>query len=511
MMIVKDEAKRRALARDIEDKAGDLDELLKLVSESLKELPKDKKQFEEMEALLADYRKTRDQQVSLIESGKIKEAQTLAATVQDERYNRIRDMARILGNNALSRAKARINAAQTRAGNLSRTLTIIGFAVFALSLGAVFLLNNIIAKPLVTLTGAAEKIAGGDLAVGIDSSHRRDEAGTLTRAFFAMVEYLRNMAALSEQVADGNLRVTVTPASDRDALGNAYVKMVENLRGIHREIQNSVGVLASSAGEILASSSQIASGMVETATSVSETTATVEEVRQTAQLATEKSRSVSENARNAAIVAEQGNAAVAKTMAGINHIKEQMQSVAESVVMLSEQTQAIGEIITAVNDLAQQSNLLAVNAAIEASKAGAHGKGFAVVAQEIKSLADQSKQATEQVRVILADIQKATGRSVLAAEQVSKAVDSSVRQAAESGDSIRMLAENIYEAAQAAAQIAASSQQQLAGMEQVAMAMESIKQASQQNVSGTKQAELAAHTLNDLGKNLNELIGTYKV
>ena len=177
---------------------------------------------------------------------------------------------------------------------------------------------------------------------------------------------------------------------------------------------------------------------------------------------------------------------VSETMEGINHIKGLMETVAESVVMLSEQTQAIGEIITVVNDLAQQSNLLAVNAAIEASKAGEHGKGFAVVAQEIKSLADQSKQATEQVRTILGDIQKATGKSVLAAEQVSKAVEGGVKQTTESGESIRKLAESISEAAQAAEQIAVSSQQQLAGMEQVAIAMENIKQATQQNVIGDK-------------------------
>ena len=127
-----------------------------------------------------------------------------------------------------------------------------------------------------------------------------------------------------------------------------------------------------------------------------------------------------------------------------------MESVGESIVRLSEQTLAIGEIITAVSDLAQQSNLLAVNAAIEASKAGEHGKGFAVVAQEIKSLADQSKQATEQVRAILSDTQKATSASVMAAEQVSKAVEVGVRQAAESGESIRKLAGSIAESAQAA-------------------------------------------------------------
>ncbi|MDO8706310.1 MAG: methyl-accepting chemotaxis protein, partial [Sulfuricaulis sp.] len=180
---------------------------------------------------------------------------------------------------------------------------------------------------------------------------------------------------------------------------------------------------------------------------------------------------------------------------------------AESIVRLSEQSQAIGEIIATVNDLAEQSNLLAVNAAIEANKAGEQGKGFAVVAQEVKSLAEQSKQATAQVRTILGDIQKATSTAVLATEQGNKAVEAGVKQTTETGESIRLLADSIAEAAQAATQIAASSQQQMVGMDQVALAMENIKQASVQNVAGTKQAEAAAQNLHELGQKLNDLIG----
>ena len=214
----------------------------------------------------------------------------------------------------------------------------------------------------------------------------------------------------------------------------------ENLRTLNQQVREAANVLASSVGEILALTTQLASVSSETAASVNETTTTVEEVKQTAQLSAEKSRSVSEGAQRAASVAQQGNTAVARTVEGINHIRELMESVGESIVELSEQTQAIGEIMAVVNDLAQQSNLLSVNAAIEAAKAGEHGKGFAVVAQEIKSLADQSKEATGQVRTILGDIQKATSTSVLAAEQVSKAVEGSVSQAAESGEAIRKLA-----------------------------------------------------------------------
>src|SRR3970282_695348 len=139
------------------------------------------------------------------------------------------------------------------------------------------------------------------------------------------------------------------------------------------------------------------------------------------------------------------------------------------------------------------------------------GKGFAVVAQEVRSLAEQSKQATAQVRGILGDIQKATSAAVMDTEQGSKAVEAGVKQSTETGDSIRTLADSIAEAAQAATQIAASAQQQLVGMDQVALAMENIKQASTQNVASTKQAETATQSLHDLGQKLKQLVGQYQV
>src|SRR5438128_9984713 len=108
--------------------------------------------------------------------------------------------------------------------------------------------------------------------------------------------------------------------------------------------------------------------------------------------------------------------------------REQMNSIAQIMVRLSEQNQAIGQIIASVDDLAQQSNLLAVNASIEAAKAGDQGKGFGVVANEVKSLAEQSRQATTRVRNILSDIQKATGAAVMATEQGSKSVESGLQQ-----------------------------------------------------------------------------------
>ena len=277
-------------------------------------------------------------------------------------------------------------------------------------------------------------------------------------------------------------------------------------RSITGPLTEGVNVLGSSASEILATTAQVASGAAQTGTAVTETATTVEEVKQTAQVSSQKAKYVSDSAQRATQVSQSGKKSVEQSIEAMNRIRQQMESVAESIVRLSEQSQAIGEIVAVVNDLAEQSNLLAVNAAIEAAKAGDQGRGFAVVAQEVKSLALQSKQATAQVRTILGDVQKAISTAVLATEQGSKAVETGVKQSGEAGDSIRILTDSIAEAAQAATQIAASSQQQLAGMDQVAMAMENIKQASMQNVTGTRQAEVAAQNLHALGLKLRRLI-----
>jgi methyl-accepting chemotaxis protein len=373
------------------------------------------------------------------------------------------------------------------------------------------LLTRNIAGPLREVSAAAQKIASGDLSVGVISNGRRDEVGVLAATFTEMTNSLGQMARVAEQISDGDLTVDVKPKSDKDVLGKAFAVMVEKLRRIIGEMQQSIGVLSSSAQQIVATTTQVAAAATETATAVAETTTTVEEVKQTAQLATQKAKYVSDSAQRATQVSESGRKSAADSIEAMKQIREQMESIAESIVRLSEQGQAIGEIMLTVNDLAEQSNLLAVNASIEAAKAGEQGKGFAVVAQEVRNLAEQSKQATIQVRGILNDIQKATNAAVMVTEQGSKAVDAGVKQSVQAGESVQKLGESIAEAAQAATQIAASSQQQMAGMDQVVQAMENIKTASTQNVSSTRQTEVAAKNIEELGRKLAELVALYKV
>lgn len=277
-------------------------------------------------------------------------------------------------------------------------------------------------------------------------------------------------------------------------------------RSTTQQLRESITQLSSSSSQIVATTAQVATSAIETTTAISETSATVEEVKQTAHIASQKAKYVLESAQKSAQVSQKGKTIVKETIEGMGQIKEQMGSIAEHIVKLSEQNQAIGEIISTVNDLAEQSNLLAVNAAIEAAKAGEQGKGFSVVAQEVKSLAEQSKRATTQIRTILMDIQKAMSRTVMATERGTKVVELGVKLSIDTGEAINLLSESITESSQAATQIAASSQQQLVGMDQVALAMDNIRQATSQNMAGIKQAEEAAHNLNNLGHSLRLMI-----
>jgi methyl-accepting chemotaxis protein len=396
----------------------------------------------------------------------------LAAGKGKKEMDEIRKIIRGMESEENALLKTRLDEAHASARNTTLTIVFGTLAAFIVLAVAGFVITRNIANPLKAIAATAERVAAGDLDVSISVNNRADEVGMLVRTF---------------------------------------ARMTENLRGQIRGIVEGINVLGSSASEISASTTQFAASATETAAAVVETTTTVEEIRQTAQVSSQKAKAVSETAQKVAQITQSGKKSTEDAVEGMARIRLQMESIAESMVRLSEQSQAIGQIVATVEDLAAQSNLLAVNAAIEAAKAGEHGKGFAVVAQEVKSLAEQSKQATNQVRTILNDIQKATSGAVMATEQGSKAVEAGGKQSAQAGQSIQTLVGSVAEAAQAATQIAASSQQQLLGVDQVAAAMESIKQTSVQNVDSARQMESAARNLKELGEKLKQLVEHYNV
>jgi methyl-accepting chemotaxis protein len=394
--------------------------------------------------------------------------------------------------------------------SIRNLISVIGAVSLLLSLVILVLFSKSLTDPIVKVAEAAKKIAAGDLDVMAASLSRQDEIGVLSRSFAVMVQSLKETSQVAKRIASGDLTMKVQPLSETDVLGNAFAAMVEKLRKHMSGITEGFTVLSSAGSEILAATTQVVSSTTETASAINETITTVEEVRQAARLSSDKAKNVSNNAQRITQSSQIGRLAVEETTAGMLNIRDQMESITQAILRLSEQSQSIGGIISAVTDLADQSNLLAVNAAIEAARAGEQGRGFAVVALEIKSLAEQSKAATAQIRGILGEIQKATGAAVMATERGSKAVEAGVKQSVQAGDSIRVLAESSAEAVQAATQIAASSQQQVVGMDQIGLAMENIGQAGTQTAASIKQAEASAQNLHELGQKLKLLVEQYR-
>lgn len=383
------------------------------------------------------------------------------------------------------RIAMRYGQAEETQATARTTMFILGAIALALAAVIGVSLTLGIVRPLQRMSQIAAMVGKGEL--GNKVGHLSlDEIGGLAKSFDLMIDNLKSA-------------------------GDKILQRQKEMEQVQGEISEAVNILASSSSQILALTTQLAASTTETSTAIAETTTTMEEVKQTSRQVSQRAAAVSETAQSTAQTTEAGRRSVEDTIAGMNKIKEQMDVIANNIVKLSEQSQTIGAIISSVNDLANQSNLLAVNASIEAAKAGEQGKGFAVVAQEVRSLAEQSKDATNQVRTILNDIQKAISGAVMATDQGAKAVEAGLNQSQTAGDSIGRMAEDIVKAAQAALQISVSTNEQVVGIDQVSSAMESIKKATEQIVSSTRQSEESTKNLHELGMRLKQMVERYRV
>ncbi|HSH04365.1 MAG TPA: methyl-accepting chemotaxis protein [Anaerolineae bacterium] len=433
-------------------------------------------------------------------------------------------------------------------------LTIAVVAIFGVA-GFAYVMAGQLSNPIRAITTAATKVAAGDLSQSV-TVNSQDETGLLANAFNTMTSNLRHRMAAEqaasqqaselaeaertqkeylentvekylrfiERVGTGDLTARLslngrtdagrTDAGRTDALttlGHNLNNMVENLSDMTRQIREATNNLSAAAAEIMAATTQQASGAAEQSSAISQTTTTIDEVKAIAEQSFTKAQQVAQQAQQTRTVSTTGRQAIDETIGSMTQIKEKVAGIAENILALSEQTQQIGEIITTVNDIASQSNLLALNASVEAARAGEHGKGFNVVAVEVRNLAEQSKQATAQVKSILDEIQRATNVAVMVTEEGTKGVDQGVVQTERAGDTIKQLAQSVNESASAAQQIVASSQQQTTGMEQIALAMQNINQATMQSLASTRQAEKATQDLSSLAKQMESLISRYKV
>jgi methyl-accepting chemotaxis protein len=337
----------------------------------------------------------------------------------------------------------------------------------------------------------------------------------------AQREYLQSTVeqyrAFMARVARGNLsaRLSLEAREVSDdplvLLGQSLNETTASLQQMITRVQTTADDLASAASEILAATTQQSAGATEQSTAISQASTTIDEVRTIADQTAQRAESVADLALRTAQVSQAGQQAVAETIEGMHDVQGKSESVAKDVLALSDQAQSIGGIITTVSEIADQSNMLALNAAVEAARAGESGKGFAVVAQEVRSLAEQSRAATEQIEEILSQIQSGVNTAVMTTEEAMKGAVSGVQLTYGAGKTIDQLAESVTASTQAAAQIAAAARQQLTGMEQIAQAMDNINQVASQSVATTRQVEQAAGELYTLAGQLRELVEQYQL
>ncbi len=319
----------------------------------------------------------------------------------------------------------------------------------------------------------------------------------------------------AHEVAAGNLaaRLSVPPDAEpfQVQLAHALNEMIANIHTMVREVREATQGLAEASRHIFDATSRQIDAATQQDDVVTQTTATVNEVRATVTETAERAQNVAENAQASIEVSRSGEEAVADAIEGMQLIRRRVEDIADNILILSEHTQQIGEIIATVNSIADQSKMLALNASVEAARAGEEGKGFAVVAMEVRSLAEQSREATSQVRDILSEIQRATNSAVMVTEEGTKGVDHGVSLVDRAGKAIRELARTIEDNALAAVQIAASTRQQAVGMDQLTSAMRTIKEATAEAASSTMQVERNVQKLQSVADYLNETLNRYRL
>jgi len=358
-------------------------------------------------------------------------------------------------------------------GQARLIVLLVAVLAIALALAVALWLSGNIAAPISRMAEIFRKIASGD-APGAASELKlmggSAERGQASDEVGSLVVSARDMEAFREAVA--------------------------------QSLREGVSKLAASTAQIGVTAKEYTETSTAQATAVAEVSTTVEEIKQTSEVAAAGAREVAQAADEAAKNGITGRERLNDAVGVMQTIYQRVSGIAEQILKLSDQTSQIGTIVDAVSDLAEQSNLLAVNASIEAAKAGEQGRGFSVVASEVRSLADQSKRATQQIRGILAQIQKATQSAVMATEEGAKRSEDGRHAVEAVREVMEGLATVLGESSAKSRQIAGASAQQASGIAQIAAALAGISKATRDNAAGVRQLEAAVVDLERLAVDL---------
>lgn len=379
----------------------------------------------------------------------------------------------------------------------------------ALAAGLVaFVFTNRLVKPIRKLVEAAKLLADGDLTQDIPVT-RSDELGQLAKAFNGMTDSFRHI--ISKIMASAQQVATTSEALD--AIANGASKSTEqvavamewlttnsaNEGGQMKEMSTNIAELLEAVEQIALGSEEQSKNIVRTS---EESAMVAERVREVAER-TKEMESVAQNNLN---TAREGGKAVDKTIEGMELVKEAVFTTANRIRELGGHSQQIGEIIQVIDDIAEQTNLLALNAAIEAARAGEHGKGFAVVADEVRKLAERSGKSTKEIAKLIANIQKGTENAISSMEVGTSQVEKGVELANDAGVALQKILDNVMENGKQSAAITEAIKSILESSMQVTKAVDSIAAIAEQTTAATEEMSAGGRMVSKAVQTVSESV-----
>lgn len=325
---------------------------------------------------------------------------------------------------------------------------------------------------------------------------------------------MARMVALIQHIAGNNLAVDDMQVVSEDEIGKAGIalnKMKNSLREMIQSIASTAEHVASASEEISSSATQQAQGSETQKDQTSQVATAMQEMSSTVLQVSDNSNKAAEAARKAADTAKHGGSIVEETLTKMRRIAESVGATAKKMEELGKSSDQIGRIIGVIDDIADQTNLLALNAAIEAARAGEQGRGFAVVADEVRKLAERTTTATKEIAQMIKNIQDETKMAVVAMEQGTKQVEEGVQTTSQAGDSLKEIIQMAEEVGEMITHIATAATEQSSASEQVNNNMEQIAKLVQESAVGAQQSAKACQDLSGLAFDLQKLVGTFKL
>jgi len=389
-------------------------------------------------------------------------------------------------------------------------------------------IGNKVLLPVKQLTDFAERVGQGDYRarVNIDSSddfgfiaeNLNRAAESSSRAMFnqeAQEELQRSVTeflTIVSQIARGDL--TLRGRVTTDALGNVVDSvnyMLDNFCKVLERVRKAAIDVQGGANEILIASEEMSSGALQQDQEITNTSSAVEQLTVSMKQVSNNAEASAEAARRALDAAEQGNRAVRDTLEGMQRIRSSVQATAKRIKALGDRSLEISEIVKVINDITEQTNLLALNAAIEAARAGEAGRGFAVVADEVRKLAEHSRSATKDIAALIKAIQAETNDAVVVMEEGTKEVEIGARLADQAGRALDAISSVVRQSAELVQEISLASKQQVRGTEGVANAMQIISNITRQTSQGARQTARTVEQLVHMSEQLNEALSQFRV